>query len=316
MFRTFAVEKTDQLHDPNISLPEVKECILIIDPQNDFHEGGSLAVPNADADAQRIADFLENRPNMPAFVTMDTHDNRHHIFLADSWEVVESGENPGENPPPFTVITYENDTFVANCVLPHSTFKNKIVEPLENRNRRSTKNWKEHCIAYCQRLAKRERPPLIIWPAHCVKGTHGYQIVPVIKDQLNNRNRTVEIITKGESHETENYSVFEAEMTIDGDESTQFNQELYEKLDYYTTIYVCGQAKSHCVNYSIRDLVSHGFPAAKLVLLENCMSPVVTSKNAGNNFIFDMKEKGAKIGNVTKMGMVRIPDPIQPEFFT
>ena len=301
MFRTFAVEKPDQSYDTNISLPEVKECILIIDPQNDFHEGGSLAVPNADADARRIANFLKERPEMPAFVTMDTHDNRHHIFLADSWKVV--GDK--ENPPPFTVITYVDDKFVANCVLPDSTFKEKIVEPVKNdeRNRHSAKNWKEHCIAYCQRLAKRERPPLIIWPAHCVKGTDGYQIVPVIKEQLNNRNRTVEIITKGESHETENYSVFEAEMTIDGDESTQFNQKLYEKLrDSYTTIYVCGQAKSHCVHYSIRDLVSHGFPAAKLVLLENCMSPVGGFEPIGNTFIKDMKKRGAKIKKVAENG--------------
>ena len=30
--------------------------LLIIDPQNDFHGGGSLQVPGADEDAQRIAE--------------------------------------------------------------------------------------------------------------------------------------------------------------------------------------------------------------------------------------------------------------------
>jgi len=281
------VPKTDELQT---------ECILIIDPQKDFHKGGSLAVPNADADAQRIANFLEERPNMPAFVTMDTHDNRHHIFLADSWKVV--GDK--EHPPPFTVITYVDNKFVANCVLPNSSFKNKIVEPLENvqRQRHSEDNWKNHCIEYCQVLAKKKRPPLIIWPKHCVRKTWGHDIVDVINKQLNNKQRIVEKITKGESHETENYSVFEAEMTIDGDERTQFNQELYNKLYAYDKIYVCGQAKSHCVNYSIRDLVGHEFPAEKLVLLENCMSPVVAFENDGNKFISDMKEKGAEIETV------------------
>lgn len=273
------------------------ECILIIDPQNDFHKGGSLAVPNANADAQRIANFLRKRPEMPAFVTMDTHDKKHHIFLADSWKVV--GDK--ENPPPFTVITYVDDKFVANCVLPDSTFKEKIVEPVENdeRKRHSRKNWKEHCIEYCQRLAKKNRPPLIIWPAHCVKGTSGYQIVPVIENQLGNR---FVKITKGESHETENYSVFEAEMTIDGDERTQFNQELSKKLYTYDKIYVCGQAKSHCVNYSIRDLIRHEFPAEKLVLLENCMSPVGGFEEIGNTFIKDMEKLGAKIKKVAENG--------------
>ena len=28
-------------------------CLLIIDPQVDFHEGGSLAVPGATADSER-----------------------------------------------------------------------------------------------------------------------------------------------------------------------------------------------------------------------------------------------------------------------
>jgi nicotinamidase/pyrazinamidase len=289
MFRTFAVEVN------------VNECILIIDPQNDFHEGGSLAVPNANDDAKRIANLLRMRRKMPAFVTMDTHDKEHHIFLADSWQVVESGKSP----PPFTVITYENNNFIGNCKEP--LLENKIVNPLvNNRERHSKKNWKEHCIEYCQRLATKNRPPLIIWPAHCVKGTSGYKIVPVIKNQL--VGRTVKKITKGESHETENYSVFEAEMTIDNDERTKFNKELSDKLYAYDKIYVCGQAKSHCVNYSIRDLVGNGFPAAKLVLLENCMSPVYGFEEMGNKFIEDMRILGAKIGIVTEMG-IRIQDP-------
>ena len=274
------------------------ECILIIDPQKDFHENGSLAVLNADADAQRIANFLKERPEMKAFVTMDTHDNRHHIFLADSWKVV--GDK--EHPPPFTVITYVDNKFVANCVLPNSLFKNKIVEPLENveRQRYSKKTWKNHCIDYCLGLAVKNRPSLIIWPKHCVKGTDGYAIVEIINNQLDNKQRIVEKITKGESHETENYSVFQAEMRIDANKSTLFNTELFDKLHTYDTIYVCGQAKSHCVNYSIRDLVDNGFPAAKLVLLENCMSPVATYENTGNNFIVDMKKRGAKIATVNQ----------------
>lgn len=49
--------------------------LFIIDPQNDFHEGGSLAIPGAAQDAYRIADFI--KANMDditdIFVTLDSH---------------------------------------------------------------------------------------------------------------------------------------------------------------------------------------------------------------------------------------------------
>ena len=40
---------------PNLERTEDTTTLLIIDPQNDFHPGGSLAIPTADEDAERIA---------------------------------------------------------------------------------------------------------------------------------------------------------------------------------------------------------------------------------------------------------------------
>lgn len=50
-------------------------ALLIVDPQMDFHEGGSLAVPGAAADAERIARMIADNSRMidEIVVTMDSH---------------------------------------------------------------------------------------------------------------------------------------------------------------------------------------------------------------------------------------------------
>jgi nicotinamidase-related amidase len=52
-----------------------KVTLLIIDPQVDFHPGGSLAVAGADEDSKRIADFIDNNIDNidEIYVTLDTH---------------------------------------------------------------------------------------------------------------------------------------------------------------------------------------------------------------------------------------------------
>lgn len=56
-------------------------ALLIVDPQVDFHEGGSLAVPGAGDDAERIAHFIADRCNDidELVVTLDSHHVSHDI---------------------------------------------------------------------------------------------------------------------------------------------------------------------------------------------------------------------------------------------
>ena len=51
-------------------------ALFIIDPQNDFHEGGSLAVAGATDDSKRIAELIERHP-----FEID------HIFVSRSAEI-------------------------------------------------------------------------------------------------------------------------------------------------------------------------------------------------------------------------------------
>ncbi len=60
-----------------------KFALLIIDPQVDFHLGGSLPVNGADDDALRIAKFInENGDSISnIYVTLDSHQVRRLVSL-------------------------------------------------------------------------------------------------------------------------------------------------------------------------------------------------------------------------------------------
>jgi nicotinamidase-related amidase len=78
--------------------------LLIIDPQNDFHPGGSLAIPTADADAERTARFIRAHARRidRIVVTLDSH-QRVHIAHGIFWV-----NDAGDRPPPFTLITRDD----------------------------------------------------------------------------------------------------------------------------------------------------------------------------------------------------------------
>mmetsp|Transcript_16000 Transcript_16000/g.26835 ORF Transcript_16000/g.26835 Transcript_16000/m.26835 type:complete len:142 (-) Transcript_16000:624-1049(-) len=78
-----------------------KITMLIIDPQVDFHPGGSLGIPNANNDAERTADFiLDHLEDIDQIiVTLDSH---HRMHVAHSMVWLDQQDN---HPAPFTLIT-------------------------------------------------------------------------------------------------------------------------------------------------------------------------------------------------------------------
>jgi hypothetical protein len=57
------------------SMPHNKLILLIIDPQNDFHPGGSLGIAGANDDSARIAAFIDRHISAidEIYVTLDSH---------------------------------------------------------------------------------------------------------------------------------------------------------------------------------------------------------------------------------------------------
>jgi len=66
---------------------------------------------------------------------------------------------------------------------------------------------------------------------------------------------------------------------VDGKAIGERNVALVEKLQTFDAVVIAGQAKSHCVAWTIDDLLTPALGrtglAEKVYLLEDCTSPVV-----------------------------------------
>ena len=189
-----------------------KTSIFIIDPQVDFHPGGSLAVPGADEDSQRIAHMIKKNKQFihEIFVSMDSHYPT-HIAHAIFWV-----NEKGEHPEPFTVIRYVD-------------VKTGVWVPKEN-----TSEVMEWCKKYIKALERKGRMKLTIWPPHCIIGSRGHCIVPAINEALQEwaaySHRPVTYVLKGQNCRTEMYSALEAEVVDPADHSTALNNDLLSLL--------------------------------------------------------------------------------------
>ena len=263
---------------------KTKNILLIIDPQQDFHPGGALGVPGANEDSERIATFIRANINKidEIFVSLDSH-HRLHIAHSVFWK-----NSNGENPPPFTLIK-------------HADVANGIWVPADSSKL-------DHALAYTKSLEDKGRFVVCIWPEHCLIGTPGHAVVSVLNEALQEWVQTsmksIEYIQKGTNCLTEMYSALAAEVPILTDPSTTLNRHLLEKLKEAGQLFICGEAKSHCVNYTMRDIVANWHSDyQRLVLLEDCTSAVPGFEEAASKFVADMKETGCTIVNVDEVSI-------------
>eukprot|EP01032_Pedospumella_encystans_P030663 gene30663-34608_t len=177
------------------------QCVLLlIDPQNDFHDG-SLAVPGASAQAVRIAKMIrDNTANNKLgeiFVTLDSH-HKKHIAHKSFWSSVENDvNNKGTEPPNFTIITEES--------LQKGSWFPK--DP----------SLQSYCLKYTRGLESQGRFKLTIWPDHCLIGSDGHAIQDDIQSAIrawdtHHFTKSVKYIHKGMNCLTEMYSAIAAEV--------------------------------------------------------------------------------------------------------
>eukprot|EP01006_Ploeotia_vitrea_P018398 TRINITY_DN49812_c1_g1_i1.p1 TRINITY_DN49812_c1_g1~~TRINITY_DN49812_c1_g1_i1.p1 ORF type:complete len:278 (+),score=4.54 TRINITY_DN49812_c1_g1_i1:36-869(+) len=262
-----------------------KNILLIIDPQNDFHPGGSLGVNGANEDSQRIANLIKKNIDKidEIIVTLDSH-HRNHIAHAIFWQ-----NSQGERPPEFSEITAEQvekgEWFPRNPKL------------------------MEHCKKYTKDLERGNRFKLRIWPEHCLIGTPGHAVVPVLNEALQEwcatKKATVNYVLKGTNCLTEMYSAIKADVPMDNDKSTQKDPVLMAELTAAKNLVVCGEAKSHCVNFTLRDILADwlltGRPTKHITLLTDACSTVPGCDEWANEFERDMREAGVTCIPSTEM---------------
>lgn len=249
---------------------------LIIDPQNDFaNPRGNLFVPGADKDSERLTAMLKRHTSQinEIHVTLDTHhyvDIAHPIFWVDS---------QGNHPAAFTAIT-EDDVLQG---------KWKTKQP--DHQARATE--------YVQALKANGRYDLIIWPPHCLIGQAGHNVVTPIAGALMEWEKTFAVanyVVKGANMWTEHYSAVRADVADPTDPNTLLNTDLIARLEQADVIACSGQALSHCVANTIRDIADNFAEEniSKLLLVEDTSSSVSGFEALGEQFVTDMKARGMR----------------------
>ncbi|MDR2287155.1 MAG: hypothetical protein LBE04_06740 [Prevotellaceae bacterium] len=245
-----------------------KGLLLIIDAQYDFcDEKGSLYVPGAGEDMERLASFIKSNGKKikDIVLSQDTHqviDISHPAFWTNK---------NGENPAPFTHITVEN-------------VENDEWTPLFG---------KESGLKYLKELEKQGEFPHVIWFEHCIEGSKGAAIVDVVmeavKDWARFYNKYFIVIQKGKNPFTEHFGIMQASVPLDYDADTNLNVPLLNSFAGYDTIYIAGEAQSHCVASTVKQLLDFPDIADKIIILKNCMSPVAGFEHLADDIYRKLK---------------------------
>jgi nicotinamidase-related amidase len=141
-------------------------------------------------------------------------------------------------------------------------------------------------LHYAEALEQKGKYALTIWPYHAMLGGIGHALVSAVEEALffHSLARTTQydIEIKGDRPFTENYSAVGPEVLTGpmGETLGRHDTRFIERLQQYDKLIIAGQAKSHCVAWTVQDLLTDintvdPALAQKVYLLEDCTSPVV-----------------------------------------
>ncbi|HEU0001130.1 MAG TPA: hypothetical protein VFQ36_09545 [Ktedonobacteraceae bacterium] len=235
-----------------------KIAVMLVDYQHDFVDpSGTLYVPGAEADVARFLTwFYTNAHKITTiYASLDTH-IPFQIFYSSWW----LNPQTHKHPQPFTVITgqdVDNRTWVP------------LLEP-------------EWSARYVHELQQKARKDLMIWPYHTMQGTLGHMLVAPISEAIawhSAARQTQPIyIEKGLTTRTEFYGIFGAEVPDPQSPATNLNIPLLDAVMQHDKVYIAGEAKSHCVLETERQIVEHYAnqpdTLRKLYFLKDCTSSV------------------------------------------
>jgi nicotinamidase/pyrazinamidase len=263
----------------------MKVHLLVIDPQKDFcNPNGSLYVTGAEKDMDRLALMVKrlNRKLDDIHITMDSHrkvDISHPMWWRDS---------AGKHPAPFTMIT------AADVEAGRWT----TTQP--GAYRRS--------LDYLRALETGKRYPHVIWPEHCLIGDEGHTLHNSISESVHeweqNRYAMADFVTKGSNPWTEHFSAVQAEVPDPSDPSTQVNTGLIRTLEEADMILLAGEALSHCLANSVRDVVKNFTDpkyVRKLILLTDASSNVTGFDKYGDDFLKELTGLGMQTATTTSV---------------
>jgi nicotinamidase-related amidase len=285
--------------------------LLAVDVQNTFcipgfelFVGGRSGRGAVD-DSRRLCEFLYRNLGVitQVIATLDTHQAMqifHAIYLVNS---------RGEHPPSFTQVSAD-DIESGKWNLNPEVAQSLDIDVDEGRR---------YLLHYARELERTGKYELSIWPYHSMLGGIGHALVSAFEEAVFfhtiARRSQADLRIKGHLPETEHYSALGPEVTTDfrGRQFATRDRALIDKLWTFDVVIIAGQAKSHCVAWTIEDLLKVGLeqgrnPAGRIYLLEDCTSPVVVPG------VVDYTENArAAYTRFAETGMhvVRSTDPIE-----
>jgi nicotinamidase-related amidase len=255
-----------------------RTALVVVDMQNTFCSPGfELFVAGRSGtgaldDARRLSEFVyRNLDNLTQIVaTLDTHQALqifHPIMLIDE---------QGTHPEPFTLVSAA-DVESGRWRINPAAADGLGLDP---------DYAEEHLRYYTRTLEEGGKYNLTIWPFHAMLGGIGHALVSAVEEALFfhsiARQAPLDFQPKGDNPLTEHYSMLgpEVEYDLEGESLGVRNLPLIERLLQYDAVVIAGEAKSHCVAWTIEDLLSdptvqeRGLEE-KVYLLEDCSSSVV-----------------------------------------
>lgn len=253
-------------------------CVVAVDVQNTFcipgHElyvGGRSGTGAVD-DNRRLCEFIYRNIDVITEIcpTLDTHHAMqifHAIYLVD---------DKGEHPAPYTLVSgadVRTGTWRFNPALAYGL---QVGEDYARRQ----------LMHYTDTLKKSGKYDLTIWPYHAMLGGIGHALVSSVEEAIffhgMARYSQPDFHVKGDNPFTEHYSVIGPEVLEgpEGEPIARKSDKFFKKLEQFDAVVIAGQAKSHCVAWTIDDLLQQVLAkdqslVEKAYLLEDCTSPVV-----------------------------------------
>ena len=260
------------------SADSTKTWLMLIDVQNTFcipgfelYVGGRSG-RGAVEDNVRLCEFIYRNLGSITQITatMDTHKAMqvfHAIFFVDQ---------DGNHPAPYT------DIQLSELRDGRWRFNPALASQFDI----APEYGQQMMIHYAEQLQKTGKYALTVWPYHAMLGGIGHALVPSVEEAIFfhtvARLSNPDIAIKGESPFTENYSVIGPEVLAGpmDERLGTHDQRFIQQLQGVDCLIIAGQAKSHCVAWTVSDLLDDIMLAdpqlaKKVYLLEDCTSPVV-----------------------------------------
>ncbi|GAA0501536.1 hypothetical protein GCM10008986_31270 [Salinibacillus aidingensis] len=250
------------------SMDQEKTLLLAIDLQNDFMDAGALGVPGAKQDMERLLHFMyrhfEDITHVMA--SIDTHKPQ-QIFHPCWWH-----DDKGNEPEPLTIIEWKD-----------------VKE-----GKWLPRFYPEQSRTYVQKLEETSKQKLCIWPYHCLKGSYGVALegqfarMAYVHSLL--RDYELKTVVKGEDPLSEMYGILQPEYS----EKNLVREDVVEQIKSYDNIVVAGQAKSHCVIETVKQIIEHLKKDRNhfhhLYVLTDCMSSIPGFEEETNKEFAQLKE--------------------------